>query len=152
MVADRSPTRENPSLTCGFSHSRPGGAGHTWRNLSCPAGPCERVCAFVTSDGIGTDDCGATEPLCVTSDGIGGTDGFGGTEPLRDGHGRVVAGQDPGVVRLVRAWSLPLASGGPLQRPRRPLVSGRPERCDGECIPQAPGSPAGTRHCERRGH
>jgi len=28
----------------------------------------------------------------ATSDGIGGTDGFGGTVPLRDGRGRVVAG------------------------------------------------------------
>ena len=51
----------------------------------------------VTSDGIGgTDGCGATEPLCVTSDGIGGTDGFGGTEPLGDGRGRVVAGLGSG--------------------------------------------------------
>jgi hypothetical protein len=79
-----------------------------------PAGRCARVCAFVTSDGIGTDGCGATEPLCVTSDGggtdgcgateplcvtsdgIGGTDGFGGTEPLGDGRGRVVAGLGSG--------------------------------------------------------
>jgi len=38
------------------------------------AGRLVRVCAFVTSDGIG------------------GTDGFGGTVPLRDGRGRVVAG------------------------------------------------------------
>ncbi len=37
MVADRPPTRENRSLTCGFSHSRvaPGMPGPT---LSCPAG------------------------------------------------------------------------------------------------------------------
>ena len=53
-----------------------------------------RVCAFVTSDGIGgTDGFGGTVPLCalvplfVTSDGIGGTDGFGGAVPLRDGRG-----------------------------------------------------------------
>ena len=32
----------------------------------------------------------------VTSDGIGGTDGFGGTVPLRDGRGRVVAGPGSG--------------------------------------------------------
>jgi hypothetical protein len=32
MVADSPPTRENPSLSCGFSHSRPGGAGHAWHN------------------------------------------------------------------------------------------------------------------------
>ncbi len=37
MVADRPPTRENRSVTCGFSHSRvaPGMSGAT---LSCPAG------------------------------------------------------------------------------------------------------------------
>jgi hypothetical protein len=58
-----------------------------------------RVCAFVTSDGIGgtdgfdgTDGFGGTVPLFVTSDGIGGTGGFGGTVPLGDGRGRVVAG------------------------------------------------------------
>ena len=63
------------------------------------AGRRVRVCAFVTSDGIGgTDGCGGTVPLCalvplfVTSEGIGGTDGFGGAVPLRDGRGRVVAG------------------------------------------------------------
>jgi hypothetical protein len=39
---------------------------------------CVRVCGFVTSDGIG------------------GTDGFGGTVPLRDGRGRVVAGLGSG--------------------------------------------------------
>jgi len=32
----------------------------------------------------------------VTSDGIGGTDGFGGAVPLRDGRGRVVAGPGSG--------------------------------------------------------
>jgi hypothetical protein len=37
-------------------------------------GRCVRVCTFVTSDGIG------------------GTGGFGGTVPLGDGRGRVVAG------------------------------------------------------------
>jgi hypothetical protein len=37
-----------------------------------------RVCAFVTSDGIG------------------GTDGFGGTVPLRDGRGLLVAGLGSG--------------------------------------------------------
>jgi hypothetical protein len=62
-------------------------------------GRCVRVCAFVTSDGIGgtdgfdeTDGFGGTVPLFVTSDGIGGTGGFGGTVPLGDGRGRVVAG------------------------------------------------------------
>jgi len=63
------------------------------------AGRRVRVCAFVTSDGIGgTDGFVGTVPLCalvplfVTSEGIGGTDGFGGAVPLRDGRGRVVAG------------------------------------------------------------
>jgi hypothetical protein len=67
------------------------------------AGRHVRVCAFVTSDGIGgTDGFGGTVPLCalvplfVTSDGIGGTDGFGGAVPLRDGRGRVVAGPGSG--------------------------------------------------------
>jgi hypothetical protein len=32
----------------------------------------------------------------VTSDGIGGTGGFGGAVPLRDGRGRVVAGPGSG--------------------------------------------------------
>jgi hypothetical protein len=67
------------------------------------AGRRVRVYAFVTSDGIGgTDGFGGTVPLCalvplfVTSDGIGGTDGFGGAVPLRDGRGRVVAGPGSG--------------------------------------------------------
>ena len=67
------------------------------------AGRRMRVRAFVTSDGIGgTDGFGRTVSLCalvplfVTSDGIGGTDGFGGTVPLRDGRGRVVAGPGSG--------------------------------------------------------
>jgi hypothetical protein len=67
------------------------------------AGRRVRVCAFVTSDGIGgTDGFGGAVPLCalvplfVTSDGIGGTDGFGGAVPLRDGRGRVVAGPGSG--------------------------------------------------------
>ena len=67
------------------------------------AGRRVRVSAVVTSDGIGgTDGFGGTVPLCVlvpllvTSDGIGGTDGFGGAVPLRDGRGRVVAGPGSG--------------------------------------------------------
>jgi hypothetical protein len=67
------------------------------------AGRRVRVYAFVTSDGIGgTDGFGGTVSLCalvplfVTSDGIGGTDGFGGAVPLRDGRGRVVAGPGSG--------------------------------------------------------
>jgi hypothetical protein len=80
------------------------------------AGCCVRVCALVTSDGIGgtggfggtvplfvtsegiggTGGLGGTAPLFVTSDGIGGTGGFGGTVPLGDGRGRVVAGPGSG--------------------------------------------------------
>jgi hypothetical protein len=67
------------------------------------AGRRVRVCAFVTSDGIGgTDGFGGAVSLCalvplfVTSDGIGGTDGFGEAVPLRDGRGRVVAGPGSG--------------------------------------------------------
>jgi hypothetical protein len=80
------------------------------------AGLCVRVCTFVTSGGSG------------------GTGGFGGTVPLGDGRGRVATGPGSGWgVRLVRAWCLPLAGGGPPQHLWLPLVSGRPERCDGEC-------------------
>ena len=47
------------------------------------AGRCVCMCAFVTSEGIGgTDGFGRTVPLFVTSEGIGGTDGFGGAVPL----------------------------------------------------------------------
>jgi hypothetical protein len=62
------------------------------------AGRWVRMCAFVTSDGIGgTDGFGGAVPLCafVTSDGIGGTDGFGATVALGDGRSRVVAGPWP---------------------------------------------------------
>jgi len=87
------------------------GRDYAWRGARCiilrsgdiavrntpAAGRCVRVCAFVTSDGIGgTDGFGGTVPLFVTSDGIGGTDGFGGTVPLGDGRGRVVAGPGSG--------------------------------------------------------
>jgi hypothetical protein len=70
------------------------------------AGRRVRVCALVTSDGIGgTGGFGGTVPLCalvplfVTSDGIGGTGGtggFGGAVPSGDGRGRVVAGPGSG--------------------------------------------------------
>ena len=61
------------------------------------AGRRVRMCALVTSDGIGgTDGFDGTVPLFVASDGIGGTDGFGGAVPLRDGRGRVVAGPGSG--------------------------------------------------------
>ena len=73
------------------------GRDYAWRGARCiilrsgdiavrntpAAGRCVRVCALVTSDGIGgTDGFGGTVPLFATSDGIGGTDGFGGTVPL----------------------------------------------------------------------
>ena len=88
------------------------------------AGRRVRVCAVVTSDGIGgTDGLGGTVPLFVTSDGIGGTDGlggavplfvtshgiggtngFGGAVPLGDGRGRVVAGRYPERIRVGCGW------------------------------------------------
>ena len=59
------------------------------------AGRCVRGCAPVTSEGIGgTGGLGGTVPLWVTSEGIGGTDGSAGAVPLGDGRGRVVA--EPG--------------------------------------------------------
>jgi hypothetical protein len=55
------------------------------------------VRAVVTSDGIGgTGGFGRATPLFVTSEGIGGTGGFGGAVPLGDGRGRVVAGPGSG--------------------------------------------------------
>jgi hypothetical protein len=58
---------------------------------------CALVPLFVTSDGIGgTDGLGGAVPLFVTSHGIGGTDGFGRAVPLGDGRGRVVAGPGSG--------------------------------------------------------
>ena len=95
----------------------PVGRDYAWRGARCiifrsgdiavrntpAAGRRVRACAVVTSDGIGgTGGFGGTGPLCalvpfcVTSDGIGGTGGFGGAVPLRDGRGRVVAGPGSG--------------------------------------------------------
>jgi hypothetical protein len=97
------------------------------------AGRCVRVCALVTSAGIGgTGGLGGTVPLFVTSDGISGTDGFGGAVPLRDGRGRVVAGPGSGWGAAGSDMVSSLDRRGPPLRPRRPLVGGRPERCDGE--------------------
>ena len=91
-----------------------------------------RVCALVTSDGIGgTGGFGGAVPLFVTSDGIGGTDGFGGAVPLRDGRGRVVAGPGSGRGAAGSGMVSSFGTWGPSQRPRRPLAGGRPERCDG---------------------
>ena len=80
------------------------------------AGRCVRLCALVTSDGIG------------------GTDGVGGTVPLGDGRGRVVAGPGSGRGAAGSGMVSSLDTWGPPQHPRRPLVSGRPERCDGEWV------------------
>ena len=85
------------------------------------AGRCARVCALVTSDGIGgTDGFGGTVPCFVTSDGLGGTAGFGGTVPFGDGRGRVVAGPGSGwgaagsgmVSSLAGTWGSAAASSG----------------------------------------
>ena len=78
------------------------------------AGRCVRVCAFVTSDGIG------------------GTDGFGGTVPLGDGRGRVVAGLGSG---WGAAGSGMVSSLGWHGWPRRGMASvmgtnGRDDRAD----------------------
>jgi hypothetical protein len=88
----------------------------------------------LTSDGIGgTDGVGGTVPLCalVTSDGIGGTGGVGGAVPLGDGRGRVVAGPGSGwgaagsgMVSSLGKWARRSVLGGC-------VVRGRPERCDG---------------------
>jgi len=129
----------------------PVGRDYAWRGARCiifrsgdiavrntpAAGRCARVCALVTSDGIGgTDGVGGTVPSCalVTSDGIGGTDGVGGTVPLGDGRGRVVAGPGSGRGAAGSGMVSSLGTWGPPQHPRRPLVSGRPERCDGEWV------------------
>jgi hypothetical protein len=78
------------------------------------AGRCVRVCAVVTSDGIG------------------GTGGFGGAVPFGDGCGRVVAGPGSGwgaagsgmVSSLDRRGARRSVLGGR-------WVSSRPGRCDG---------------------
>ena len=136
----------------------PTGRDYAWRGARCiilrsgdiavpntpAAGRCVRVCAVVTSDGIGgTDGFGgfggavplcALVPLCVTSDGIGGTGGLGGAVPLGDGRGRLVAGPGSGWGAAGSGMVSSLGTQGPPQRPRRPLAGGRPERCDGERV------------------
>ena len=47
-------------------------------------------------------------------------------------------GPDPGEVRLVRPWCLPLVMGVRRSIPWRPLVGGRPGRCDGEWVGARP--------------
>jgi hypothetical protein len=66
------------------------------------AGRRVRVCAFVTSDGIG------------------GTGGFGGAVPLRDGRGRVVAGPGSGWGAAGSAMVSSLGTQG-----RRSVLGGR---------------------------
>ncbi len=129
------------------------GRDYAWRGARCiilrsgdiavrntpAAGRCVRVCALVTSDGIGgTDGFGGTVPLFVTSDGIGGTGWL-----RRDGavirdlrwlrrdrwlwRGGAVRGwARPGGgrarIRVRCGWFghgvFPLARGGPPQHPR----------------------------------
>ena len=84
------------------------------------AGRWVRMCAFVTSDGIGgTDGFGGAVPLCafVTSDGIGGTDGFGGTVALGDGRSRVVAGPGSGWGAAGSGMASSLGTWGPAAAP-----------------------------------
>ena len=63
------------------------------------AGRCVRMYAFVTSDGIG------------------GTDGFGGTVPLGDGRGRVVAGPGSGCGAADSGMASSLGTWGPAAAP-----------------------------------
>ena len=87
------------------------------RNASA-AGRCVRMYAFVTSDGIGgTGGVGGTVPLFVTSEGIGGTDGFGGAVPLGDGRGRVVAGPGSGCGAADSGMASSLGTWGPAAAP-----------------------------------
>src|SRR5580704_14009719 len=55
----------------------------------------------------------------VTSDGIGGTDGFGGAVPLGNGRGRVVARSGSGWGAAGSGMVSSLGTWGPAQRPRR---------------------------------
>ena len=87
------------------------------------AGRCVRGCALVTSDGIGgTGGFGAAAPSFAASYGIGGTGGFGGAVPLGDGRGRAVAGLGSGWGAAGSGMVSSLGTRGPPQRPRRPLA------------------------------
>jgi len=137
------------------------------------AGRCVRVCAFVTSDGIGgtdgfgrtvplfvtsdgiggTDGFGGAVPLFVTSDGIGGTDGFGGAVPLGDGRGRVVAGlgsgwgaAGSGMVSSLGMWGSAAASSATAgRRPTGTLRRGMGGCAAASRRPAGPASAAGSR-------
>ena len=97
---------------------------------------CARV-RLRDSDGIGGTD-GGRDGAVMRSDGIGGTGGFGGTVPLGDGRGRVVAGPGSGRGAAGSGMVSSLDRRGPPQRPRRLLAGGRPERCDGERVGARP--------------
>ena len=118
------------------------------------AGRCVRTCAFVTSDGIGgTDGFGGAVPLFVTSDGIGGTDGFGGAVPLGDGRGRVVAGPGSGwgaagsgMVSSLGAWGSAAASSATAGRRPAGTLRRRISGCAAASRrPAGPASAAGSR-------
>ena len=113
------------------------GRDYAWRGARCiilrsgdiavpntpAAGRSVRVCAFVTSDGIGgTGGFGAAVPLFLTSDDIGGTGGFGGAVPLGDGRGRMVAGPGSGRGAAGSGMASFLGTWGPAAAPRRPLA------------------------------
>jgi hypothetical protein len=77
--------------------------------------------AVVTSEGIGgTGGFGNAVPLVVTSEGIGGTGGWGGPVPSGDGRGRVAAGPGSGRGAAGSGTMSSLGRRGPPQRPRRP--------------------------------
>ena len=92
------------------------GGDYAWRGARCiilrsgdiavpntpAAGRCVRACALVTSDGIG------------------GTGGFGATVPLGDGRGRVVAGPGSGCGAAGSGMASSLGTCGPAAVPRRP--------------------------------
>jgi hypothetical protein len=68
----------------------------------------------------------------VTSEGIGGTGGVGGAAPLGDGRSRVVAGPGSGWGAAGSGMVSSLRSGARRSVLGDRVVSGRPERCDGE--------------------
>jgi hypothetical protein len=120
------------------------GRDYAWRGARCiilrsgdiavrntpAAGRCAR--AVVTSDGIGgTGGLGGTVPFVVTSEGIGGTGGLGGAVPLGDGRGRVVAGPGSGWGVAGSGTMSSLGRWGRRSVLGDRMVSGRPERCDG---------------------
>src|SRR5579872_2688995 len=118
-----------------------------------------RVRAVVTSDGIGgTGGFGGTVPLAMTSDGSGGTGCFGGAVPLGEGRSRVGAGPGSGWGTAGSGMMFPWQAeegraGGGFEAAgiHRVTAAARPGSRPGS-FHQAPASPAGTRHRERHGH